>query len=234
MRMSRPTLPATLLGRYKRFLADVRLASGEVITVHCPNSGAMTGCDGPGSPVIISDSQSASRKLRYTWELVDVGDTWVGVNTGTPNAAVHYFIGAGRFPELTGYDEARREVRYGVDGTSRIDILLTGPRGTCHVEIKNATLRVGEHAAFPDAVTTRGQKHLRELTALATRGERAVMFYFMGRSDCRRFRAADEVDPAYGALLRQAEAAGVELLAYRMHYTPEGVEVLERAPVDLV
>ena len=222
-----------LIKRYKRFLADVQLSQDEIVTAHCANSGSMATCADPDSPVMVSISDDPKRKLRYTWELIEAQGVWVGVNTATPNAAVAHFVQSGQIPELAGYAQQRREVKYGIEN-SRIDLLLTHADGhTCHVEVKNATMRVGTHAAFPDAVTLRGQKHLRELTALARRGERAVMFYYIGRADCLRFRPADEIDPAYGALLRKAAAADVEILAYRVSYAPSGVTLLGRVPVDL-
>lgn len=231
-----PLLPGRLQRRYKRFLADVLLDDGREVVAHCANSGAMTSCNTPGARVLLQElPRSPSRKLLFSWQMIDIDGTWVGVNTVLPNAAAAAFVAAGRVPELQGYAEARREVRYGMQMGSRIDLLLDGHPilGPCHVEIKNTTLKVGEHAAFPDSVTVRGQKHLRELTHLAAAGQRAVMFYFMGRADCTRFRPADEVDVTYGRLLREAAAAGVEILAYRMHFDPAGITLLGRAPIDL-
>ncbi len=162
-----------------------------------------------------------------------MGRTWVGVNTANPNPAVAGFIRRGRIEELAGYGRVEAEVR---TGDSRIDLRLrddAGGRPDCWVEIKSSTLRVGEHAAFPDAVTERGRKHLAELAGLVAGGERAVIFYFVGRADCRRFRPADEVDPAYGVALREAVAAGVEALAYRMRFSRRRIELVDRLPVDL-
>ena len=234
MKFSRPLLSGTLIKRYKRFLADVRLGDGREITVHCPNSGTMKTCAEPGRPVIVSDSQNPARKLRYTWEMIQMGRTWVGVNTMNPNAAVPEFIKAGKIPELAGYASLKREVKYGKN--SRIDALLSGgakARPECYVEIKNTTMRDGNFAAFPDACTERGQKHLEELTRMVEQGKRAVMFFFIGRSDCKHFRPADEIDPRYGAALRLAAARGVELLAYRMKFTPHRIELLNRAEIVL-
>ncbi len=232
MRFTRELIPATLLRRYKRFLADVELEGGTVLTVHCPNPGRMTSCGEPGRPVWISDSNNPRRKLRYTLEMIRMGRTWVGVNTANPNPAMAGFIRRGRIPELAGYDQIRPEVR---TGDSRIDLRLRDASGRpdCWVEIKSATLRVGEHAAFPDAVSERGRKHLEELEALVAGGERGVIFFFVGRADCRRFRPADEVDPAYGATLRRVVAAGVEPLAYRMRFSRRRIELVDRLPVDL-
>lgn len=225
-----------LVERYKRFLADVELVSGETITVHCPNSGSMKGCSEPGRPVLISDSKNPKRKLRHTLEMIKMGRTWVGVNTANPNRAVARWIERDRIPELAGYPEQRREVPYGENDRSRIDVLLQDPDGgqqRCWVEIKNTTWRVGEHAAFPDAVTKRGQKHLEELAGVAEQGERGVMFFFVGRADCTRMRPADEIDPDYGRILRRVVDAGVEALAYRMRFTRRRIELVERVPVDL-
>jgi len=194
----------------------------------------MTTCKEPGRPIIISDSENPKRKLRYSWEMIQIDQTWIGVNTATPNTAVAQFISDGQFPELQGYAKQKREVKYGIEGRSRIDILLTGENGEkCYVEIKNATMKSGDHAAFPDAVTTRGQKHIEELEAVVKEGHRGVLFFFVGRSDCERFRPADEIDPKYGELLRRAVNNGVEILAYQMNFSPSRVEPGPRLPVDL-
>ncbi|MEO1088423.1 MAG: DNA/RNA nuclease SfsA, partial [Acidobacteriota bacterium] len=222
MRWTKPLTDATLVSRYKRFLADVRLADGSVLTVHCPNSGRMLTCSEPGRPVLISDSGNPKRKLRFTLEAIRMGRIWVGVNTANPNRAVEGFVRRGRIPELAGYGGLRREVPYGEGNRSRIDLLLEEPgRRPCYVEVKNNTFRTegpaGDgYAAFPDAVTERGRKHLMDLAARVEAGDRAVLFYFIGRSDCRRVRPADEIDPLYGETLREVASQGVELLAYRM------------------
>ncbi len=233
MRLHKPLVPATLIKRYKRFLADVELADGSTLTVHCPNPGAMTSCSEPGRPVWISDSENPSRKLRYTLEMIRMGRSWVGVNTANPNPAVEGFIRAGKIPELAGYDELRREVK---TGDSRLDLRLRDAspgRPDCFVEVKSSSLRVGAHAAFPDAVTVRGRKHLDELESLVADGRRGVIFFFISRSDCRRFRPADEVDPAYGETLRRVLASGVEALAYRMRFSTRGIHLVDRLPIDL-
>ena len=224
----------TLLRRYKRFLADIELESGEIITAHCANSGAMTACAEPGRPVFVSDSHNPQRKLRYTWELIQMGRTWVGVNTARPNAIAAHAIESRAIPELDGYSTLKREVKYGIEGRSRIDILLSGhtKHPETYVEVKNATMRVGEHAAFPDAVTARGLKHIEELDYIARNRGRAVMFFFVGRNDCKRFRPAEEVDSAYASALRRA-ADRVEILAYRFKFSPGKVSLAEKLPVDL-
>ncbi len=164
MKLQHPLTPGRLLRRYKRFLADVELSDGTVVTAHCPNSGSMLGCAAPGSPVLLSRSGNPSRKLPYTWELVHAGACWVGINTGLPNRLVREGIEQGIVTELQGYGRIRQEVCYGAE-RSRIDLLLEEP-GLCYVEVKNFTLVEDGVARFPDAVTTRGQKHLRELMAM--------------------------------------------------------------------
>lgn len=225
-----PLHRGTLLRRYKRFLADVELDDGSVITAHCANSGSMKGVVRDGQQVLLSHHDDGKRKLVYSWELARVGRTWVGVNTARPNHLVAEAIGKGRIAELAGYGSLRKEVKYGVN--SRIDILLEDDtRPPCYVEVKNTTLAVDRTAMFPDSVTTRGQKHLRELTAEVERGNRAVMVFWVFRGDCEAFAPADEIDPDYGALLREALAAGVEALAYAAKVDRRGVTARERLPV---
>ena len=233
MRFETPLVPGTLIRRYKRFLADVRLADGTVMTVLCPNTGSMISCAVAGRPVLLSDSNSSTRKYRFTWEMIRIGRSWVGINTANPNKVVHEAILSDRVPELTGYPEVRREVRFGREN-SRVDLLLSDGQRLCFVEVKNVTLAVGGGmAAFPDSVTARGTKHLRELTAMAREGHRSVFFFFLGRADCRRVRPADEIDPEYGRTLRKAEAAGVEFLAYRAVIRPGGITLGKRVPFEI-
>ena len=232
VQFDRPTQQGTLLRRYKRFLADVELEDGQTITVHCPNSGSMKACCEPGSPVLLSDSQNPKRKLRHTWELIRMGRSWVSVHSARSNELVAKWIDDGQITEFSQYTDCRREVAYGDNKRSRVDLMLSGP-DTCYVEIKHSTMRVGKHAAFPDAVTTRGRKHLEDLTTMVRQGNRAVMFYVVGRSDCERFRPADEIDPEYGKALREAVAQGVELLAYRVKFSPKGANLLGPVPIDI-
>jgi len=222
--------PATLIRRYKRFLADVEMPTGEIITVHTPNTGAMTGCAEPGSTVWLRDVNNPKRKYRYSWEMTrNLAGVMVGVHTGITNALVSEAIEAGVVDALQGYGSLRQEVKYGEEG-SRIDLLLeqhTDGR-ECYVEIKNVTTCDGlGYGFFPDAVSTRASKHLRELMAMVAKGQRAVIFFCVQRGDVTRVRPADEVDPVYGETLRQAIAAGVEALAYRARVTP-GEVVLEK------
>jgi sugar fermentation stimulation protein A len=224
-------LTGTLIRRYQRFLADVALESGETITVHCPNSGSMTGCAVPGSPVILSRSDRPGRKYPCTWELVRVGGCWIGINTGITPTLVREGILSGTVVELQGYGTIRPEVRR---NDSRLDLFLAGERGRCWVEVKNATLAENGVAIFPDAVTERGQKHLIELMDVVRAGERGVIFFVVQRGDCTAMAPADRIDPRYGALLREAVSVGVEPLAYRAEVSPAGVVLTCRVPVLLL
>lgn len=220
-----------LLRRYKRFLADVELPDGSRITAHCPNSGSMAGCAVPGSRVLLSKSPNPARKYCFTWELVEADGGWVGINTGLPNRLAREAIEAGVITELGGYEAIRHEVAYG--SNSRIDLLLTGPQGLCYVEIKNVTLVEGSRALFPDAVTTRGQKHLRELMQVVRAGHRGVTLFIVQRRDAASLSPADAIDPVYGQLLRQAAGAGVELLAYQALVAPSEIRVTAPLPLRL-
>jgi len=219
MRFTEPLIPAILVRRYKRFLADVVLPSGEEITAHVANPGAMIGLAAPGSRVWLSKSAKVGRKLPYSWELVEVdfgtGPELIGINTAHPNILVAEAIAAGAVPELAGYAATRREVRYGKN--SRVDFLLEGPgRPPCYVEVKNVHLmRKPGLAEFPDSVTARGAKHLDELAAVSAAGARAVMLFLIQIGSAARFALARDLDPAYGAAFDRARSAGVEALAYR-------------------
>jgi sugar fermentation stimulation protein A len=238
MKFANPLLSGRLLRRYKRFLADVELAGGDVITAACPNTGSMLGCCEPGSRVWLSQSDSPTRKYRHTWELVEVKRAGrgrpvvVGINTGLPNRLVAEAVASSVVPELAGYATIRREVAFGEE-RSRVDLLLTSPdRDDCYVEVKNVTAAVtGGVALFPDAVSERGARHLRELMRLKKRGLRAVQFYCVQRADVEEVRPADAIDPAYGRTLREALAAGVEVVAWRAKVTPRAIVLDRRIPV---
>ncbi len=231
MRFARALVEGRLIRRYKRFLADVQLGGG-VVTAACPNTGSMLGCAEAGNRVWLSESDRATRKYRHTWELVEVGATLVGINTGLPNALVAEAIAEGAIPELAGYGSVRREVAFGTE-RSRVDLLLEGEgRAPCYVEVKNVTAAVAEGVAlFPDAVSERGAKHLRELVRLKAAGLRPVQLYCVQRGDVGEVRPADAIDPAYGRMLREALAAGVEVLAYRARVTPGEIRLERRIPV---
>jgi sugar fermentation stimulation protein A len=240
-----PLFAGTLIKRYKRFFAEILLDSGETIVAHCPNTGPMTGVYVPGCPVLVSRSDSPTRKLPYTWEMIQLPEavpTWVGVNTALPNRVIKAALAVHLFPELGAYTEIRSEVPYGKDKKSRIDFLLsTGDLSAddlsaddlsademtrpIYVEVKNTTWTQGQVALFPDTVTTRGQKHLLELTQLLPQA-RSVMLYFINRGDCPYFAPGDVADPRYGQLLREAMAQGLEVLPCRFEVTPTGIRYL--------
>lgn len=226
-----PLVAGTLVKRYKRFLADVLLEDGSEVTVHCPNSGSMKGCAVPGSRVFLSRSPNLKRKYPLGWELVEADGFWAGINTGLPNHLTREAIENGTVTELQGYAAIRPEVPYGEH--SRIDLLLEGPAGRCFVEVKNVTLVENGRALFPDAVTTRGQKHLNELMRVVREGDRGVIFFTVQRGDGASVSPADLIDPEYGRLLRLAVDNGVEALAYRAVVTPEEIILTERLPVTL-
>lgn len=223
---------ARLEKRYKRFFADVVLDNGTKATAHCPNTGSMATCMSPGATVWLTFSDDPKRKLKWTWELTETDGGYIGINTMMPNRVVEHSIRAGLLPELSGYSGIQREVKYGTN--SRIDILLTGDgRPDCYVEIKNTTLFNGVNVLFPDAVTERGQKHLRELAAMAKKGHRAVIFFFVNRPEGMAFAPADDIDPVYGKLLREVHKAGVEIIAYRAGHSMDGITTTSSLEIKL-
>lgn len=241
MKFSEPLVEGQLIRRYKRFLADVRLSDGTEVTAHCPNTGSMRGCQPENARVWLSESNNPKRKLKYTWELVETGPGQLAcVNTARPNAQARHAVQAGQVPELDGYRECRSEVKYGAEN-SRIDLFLGGHESApdAWVEVKNVTLAEEDEGFFPDAVTTRGQKHLRELMAQVAAGDRAVLFFVVNHTGIGRVRPAYHIDPVYGRLLREAAAAGVEIIAYRaaladVDGNPSGnLTLTERVPVSL-
>ncbi len=234
MKFERPLLKGTLERRYKRFLADVRLLSGERITAHCPNTGSLLGCAEPGSPVWLSHSSRPGRKYAHTWELVKVGNrVTVGINTGRSNHLVHEALGAGVITQLRGYKDIRREVRFGEEN-SRVDFVLQNgaAKKACYLEVKNVTAAVDKGiAVFPDAVSARGTRHLRELVRVVNAGSRAAIFFCVQRGDVKEVRPADDIDPLYGAALREAMASGVEAIAYRASVSPRAIALKDEIPV---
>jgi sugar fermentation stimulation protein A len=226
------SLRGRLVSRYKRFFADVRTDAGELVTVHCPNPGSMRGLLQDGAAVRCSLAANAARKLPHTLEMIRAGGAWVGVHAHLANALSARVLAAGAFPALAGYRELRREVDCG-DG-SRLDFRLAGRRGDARpafVEVKSVTLAEGERARFPDAVTRRGRRHAECLAALRRDGARAVLLFVVQRADCRSVEPADDIDPDYGAALREAAGAGVEVLALRARVAPTGIRY--ECPLDV-
>jgi sugar fermentation stimulation protein A len=237
MKFQTPLVRGRLIKRYKRFLADVSLDTGELVTATCPNTGSMMGLAVPGAVVWLSASTSPTRKYAHTWELVEAdlgrGPVLVGINTNHPNRLVAEAIAAGTIPEIAGYATLRREVRYGQ--SSRIDILLEdAKKGLAYVEIKNVHLsRTHGLAEFPDAVTERGVKHLVELGTMVAAGHRAVMLYLIQRADAERFALAADIDPRYATAFQVAREAGVEAIAYACDLTPEAITVARPVPIEV-
>jgi len=222
----------TLIKRYKRFLVDVALYNDRTVTAHCPNSGSMKACCDPGRTVYLSYHDNPKRKLKYTWELIHMPDSLVGVNTLVPNRLVFKAIEAGKIKTLNGYDTIKREVT--TSKGSRIDLMLDSEnKDRCYVEVKNCTFVEGGEACFPDAKTSRGLKHLVELQRLIRSGSRCVMFYLIQRMDAKRFSPADDIDPDYGNGLREAVKAGVEILVYDVEVNLKHIRLNKEIPYSL-
>jgi len=238
MQFPDPLIPGRLIRRYKRFLSDIELQSGETVVAHCANPGSMMGLAEPDAEVWISPSRNPARKLAYTWELVrDDGaqpGSLVGINTSWPNQLVEEALREGRISELADYENLRREVPYGT--RSRIDFLLESPQGPhCYLEVKSVTLRRnGRTAEFPDAVTARGAKHLKELSDMVAAGARAVLLYLAQREDCDEIAVAADIDPGYATAFETARCAGVEVLCYNCDVSPDAIEVGKALPLKEV
>ena len=230
MRFERPLLPGRLLRRYKRFLSDIELETGETITAHVANPGAMLGLAEPGLKVLVSRSDDPKRKLPYSWEMVRVGHQWVGLNTSRPNRLAEEAIKAGKIPALAEYSSIRREVRYGKN--SRVDLVLEEGNKICYLEVKNAHLmRTPGLAEFPDSVTKRGTRHLRELAALTKLGTRAVVLIVVQRQDCDRFAVASDIDCEFADAWAEARAVGVETLCYACTLSPRKIMLDHSLPI---
>lgn len=234
MQFSPPLQRATLVQRYKRFLADVITPDGTTLTLHCPNTGAMTGCATPGDTVWYSTSENIKRKYPHTWELTQTAtDAFICVNTLWANRLTKEAIQNELIAELSGYSVLKSEVKYGAEG-SRIDFLLQADSRTdCYIEVKSVTLAEKEYGYFPDAITERGQKHLRELMSVAAEGKRAVIFFAVLHSAITRFSPARHIDEKYAQLLSEAQQRGVEILAYKAELSAEGMALKKSLPVTL-
>lgn len=234
MKFTPPLKHATLIQRYKRFLADVVTPEGETFTLHCPNTGAMTGCATPGDTVWYSTSENTKRKYPHTWELTQTQTgAFICVNTLQANVLAKEAIQANLIPELIGYNTLKSEVKYGEEN-SRIDIMLQADdRPNCYIEVKSVTLAENEFGYFPDAVTVRGQKHLRELMGVVASGERAVLLFTILHSAIEYFSPAHHIDAKYAQLLIEAQKQGVEILAYRAELSADNMTLISPLPIAL-
>lgn len=230
MQFPKSLIHGKLIKRYKRFLADVELDSGELVVAHCTNSGSMKTCIENGADVYLTYVDDPKRKTKYTWEMIHINGDWVGINTGIPNLLVYEAIRDQKIEGLRSYTEVRRELKF---EDSRFDVFAKNEQESCFIEVKNVSMKVGDHARFPDSVTTRGKKHLETLMRVKAEGMRAVMFYVIQRSDVSIFGPAWDIDPNYAEALKKAVDSGVEVFAYQAKVTPEGIDLVKQLPIDL-
>jgi sugar fermentation stimulation protein A len=230
MKFQEKLIHGTLIKRYKRFLADVKLDDGTEVVAHCTNSGSMKSCLENGAEVYLSPVSAPKRKTKFTWEMIKINGDWVGINTGNPNKLAFEAISAGLIPGLEGYTTVKREVKF---GDSRFDIFAENENEKCFTEVKNVTLKEGKYALFPDAVTIRGQKHLNTLIEVKNKEMRAVMLYIIQRSDVEVFAPAWEIDPVYSETLKRAVDSGVEVIPVMAKVTPETIELGEILPLEI-
>jgi len=230
MEFKKKLIHGHLIRRYKRFLADVTLDDGREITAHCTNSGTMKSCLEDGAEVWLTPVDDPKRRTKFTWEMIRINGDWVGINTSNPNTLAFEWVSQGKIPDLVGLTALKREVKW---EDSRFDLYGEGPEGGCFIEVKNVTLKEGDRALFPDAVTERGRKHLNTLIRVKQSGLRAVMLYVVQRLDVHIFSPARDIDPAYGEALDKAVRHGVEILVVQARVTPEGIHFHKELPVEL-
>ncbi len=230
MRFDQPLVHGTFINRYKRFLTEVLLDNGKHVMAHCTNSGTMKSCLEAGAEVYLSENNNPARKTRYTWEMIKINNNWVGINTLWPNEIAYEAIKANRVKQLPRYNMVKREVKF---NDSRFDIYCECETEKCFIEVKNVTYKANEYALFPDAVTTRGQKHLNTLIEVKKQGMRAVMLYIIQRMDVNCFGPATHIDSDYSKLLKKAVNQGIEIIALQARVTPQGIEIAGELPVDL-
>ena len=231
MRFATPLVPGRLIRRYMRFLCDVELSDGRIVRAHCPNPGSMMGLKEEGARVWLESNDDPKKKLDWGWRLVEVDGGCVGIDTGCANRVVAEALSRG-LPGLGGYERIRPEVKY--RDKSRVDFLLAGAgRRDCYLEVKSVTLsRRPGLAEFPDSVTARGAKHLNDLAAMVAEGHRAVLFFLVQREDCDRVAVAGDIDPHYARTFDAARAAGVEVMCFDCHVTPDGIVLRDPVPLD--
>lgn len=227
---SAPLIKGKLIRRYKRFLADVELGSGEVVTAHCTNSGSMLSCIEPNAPVYLSPVPNPNRKTGFTWEMIQIDGCWVGVNTSNPNRLVEQYLLQGTIPSLGKWEKVTREFKV---GDSRLDFYAERAEEKCFIEVKNVTLKDGNVARFPDAQTARGLKHLNELQELVRLGYRGVILFIIQRTDVNSFSPAWNIDPVYSEKLSEVCRKGVEAIAFQVKVTPEGISPNAELPIHL-
>ncbi len=230
MKFTQKLVHGKLIKRYKRFLADVELDDGTVVTAHCTNSGTMKTCLETGAPVYLTPVDDPKRKTKFTWEMIFMNGGWIGINTSVPNLLAFEAIRDGKIEKLSGYTFVKREVAF---GDSRFDIYAENEQEKCFVEVKNVTMKAGDFARFPDAVTTRGRKHLETLMQVKKQGIRAVMLYVIQRMDVEKFGTANNIDPGYAQTLQKAHAVGVEIIPVQASVSPEGIEIVRELPFEI-
>ena len=230
MKFENKLITGKLIRRYKRFLTDVELEDGTIVIAHCTNSGSMKTCIEEGAPVYLSPAKDPKRKTKFTWEMIFINGSWIGINTMIPNKLAYDAIKNGGIKKLSGYTSVKREVKF---GDSRFDIFAENETERCFVEVKNVTMKVGDSALFPDAVTTRGRKHLETLIEVKKQGMRAVMLYVIQRMDVKVFGPAEDIDPEYAKSLQKAIKHGVEVIAVQAKVSPVGIEIVKELNVKI-
>ncbi|WP_319480667.1 DNA/RNA nuclease SfsA [uncultured Draconibacterium sp.] len=230
MKFEKELVHGRLIKRYKRFLADIELDTGDIVVAHCTNSGSMKSCLENGAEVYLTPVDDPKRKTKFTWEMIKINGDWVGINTGNPNKLAYEAISNGELPGLDVYTTVKREVKF---SDSRFDVYAENETEKCFIEVKNVSMKENEYALFPDAVTTRGQKHLKTLIEVKEQGMRAVMLYIIQRSDVQLFAPAKEIDPDYANLLKQAHKAGVEIFPMQVKVTPSEITLSKKLPFEL-
>lgn len=230
MEFNNPLIHGHLIKRYKRFLADIKLDNGDIITAHCTNSGSMKSCLEDNAEVYLSPVNDPKRKTKFTWEMIKIGGDWVGINTGNPNKLAFEAVKNGQIDKLRGYTEVQREVKF---DDSRFDVMAKNETETCFIEVKNVTYKEGNYALFPDAITSRGKKHLETLVKVKEHGMRAVMLYIIQRMDVEIFSTAKNIDPEYAKTLKKAYSKGVEIIPLQVKVTPESILFVKELPFKL-
>lgn len=230
MKFDKNLVHGRLIKRYKRFLADVTLDNGEIVTAHCTNSGSMKSCLEENAEVYLSPVNDPKRKTKFTWEMIKINKDWVGINTGNPNKLAFDAVKNDEIEKLKGYTDVKREVKF---DDSRFDVMAKNDSETCFIEVKNVTLKEGNYALFPDAVTSRGKKHLETLAKVKEKGMRAVMLYIIQRTDVEIFAPAKDIDPEYAESLKKVYQKGVEIIPIQAKVTPQKIELIKELPFEL-